>query len=128
LCNIKYDLVAICLHVGDSPRAGHYFSVVRNIKDDIWRRYNDERVTVGSKQLDQKFLNHATPYICFYKGERLHLTNANNITANNLAENSRVRPKNSQKKNNDYKKSIISSLYYWAKNEKQIHENYYHNY
>jgi hypothetical protein len=83
-------LVAICLHVGDSPRAGHYFSVVRNIKDDIWRRYNDERVTVGSKQLDQKFLNHATPYICFYKGERLHLTNANNITANNLAENSKI--------------------------------------
>jgi hypothetical protein len=57
------------------------------LKHGIWRRYNDENVTVGSKQLDHKFLNHATPYICFYKGERSHLTKGKNLTANSLAEN-----------------------------------------
>ena len=61
--------MAISLHIGNSPRAGHYLSVVRNLKDGIWRRYNDRNVTVGTKQLDQKFFNQATPYVCFYKGE-----------------------------------------------------------
>jgi len=88
-CKVKYDLMALCLHIGDSPRAGHYMSVVKNIKDGIWRRYNDDNISVGTKQLDQTFLNHATPYICFYKIERLQLTN-DTLTANNEADDSNI--------------------------------------
>ena len=62
--------MALCLHIGDSPRAGHYLTVVQNIKAGIWRRYNDDN---GTKQLEQKLLGHATHYICFYKGEKLQL-------------------------------------------------------
>jgi hypothetical protein len=74
--------MAICLHNGDSPRAGHYLSVVRNLKDGIWRRYNDRNVTVGTKQLDQKFFNQATPYVLFYKGDKMKITKTDSTRRN----------------------------------------------
>ena len=75
----------MCLHIGNTPHHGHYTSIVRNIKDGIWRHYNDADVTVLTKELEKRFFNNATPYICFYESERLQIPAAENEVQNNCS-------------------------------------------
>ena len=69
----------MCLHIGNTPHHGHYTSIVRNIKDKIWRHYNDADVTVLTKELDKRFFYNATPYICFYESESVFNEKLNDL-------------------------------------------------
>jgi ubiquitin C-terminal hydrolase len=43
----KYDLTAVCAHLGDSLHSGHYIAYCRELLHDrkVWRRYDDGAVT-----------------------------------------------------------------------------------
>jgi hypothetical protein len=48
LQNIRYHLHAICVHDG-SAEGGHYFTFIKDHYQDIWRKFNDIRVTTVSE-------------------------------------------------------------------------------
>ena len=82
----SYEFLACTLHQGESSKAGHYTSVVRNIKDGLWRRYNDNNVAISqSKTLVSSFFENGTPYICFYRSKKFALTENTPYNTNKIS-------------------------------------------
>jgi len=43
---LSYRLHAVFIHVGDRATAGHWYVYIHDPSTNIWRQYNDERVTI----------------------------------------------------------------------------------
>lgn len=41
---LKYYLQTVVVHSGNTER-GHYYTFIKNFKDQQWRKFNDEHVT-----------------------------------------------------------------------------------
>jgi len=50
--SVAYELTSVFIHRGSSPSFGHYFFYSRNLPDkpDEWFKYNDDEVSVISKE------------------------------------------------------------------------------
>ncbi|MCB9493468.1 MAG: ubiquitin carboxyl-terminal hydrolase [Epsilonproteobacteria bacterium] len=65
----RYKLRSVINHHGQSANSGHYTAIVRGGKDDqVWTRYNDERVTdLQGDELASFITDTQDPYIFFYE-------------------------------------------------------------
>ena len=75
LKEIKYRLVAVFIHRGQSA-SGHYWLYIHDFVKDVWRKYDDERVTEHT-QLDDIFAakerGQGTPmYAAYVAEDRMH--------------------------------------------------------
>lgn len=43
---IAYRLHAVFIHVGSNPNSGHWYVYIHDPTTDVWRQYNDEKVTI----------------------------------------------------------------------------------
>ena len=61
---IKYDLIAVLVHMGENPTGGHYLTYVP--QDDGWVEYNDQYVAIrrNDQTVDQRIQEDS--YIYFY--------------------------------------------------------------
>ena len=63
---IKYDLVGVVTHMGDSSASGHFIATCRSPIDQGWYQYNDD-LAFPVQDLNSQILNYAMPYILFYQ-------------------------------------------------------------
>ena len=63
---IKYDLVGVVTHMGDSSASGHFIATCRSPIDQKWYQYNDD-LAFPVQDFNSQILNYAMPYILFYQ-------------------------------------------------------------
>ena len=65
--DIKYELIGIISHLGDSSMSGHFIAICKNPVDKKWYKFNDAIVSESTYELvsDDNFNN--IPYVLFYK-------------------------------------------------------------
>ena len=63
---IKYDLVGVVTHMGDSSASGHFIATCRSPIDQGWYQYNDD-MAFAVQNFNTQILNYAMPYILFYQ-------------------------------------------------------------
>lgn len=70
--NVPYTLFAIFIHRGEASY-GHYWVYIRDIKRNVYRKYNDDSVTEvpASEVFDFTENNTATPYFMVYVKDEL---------------------------------------------------------
>ena len=59
----KFDLYAICNHLGGTPQSGHYITSAKHFKNQSWYGFNDSHV----KPLEESTLINENNYILFYE-------------------------------------------------------------
>ncbi|XP_041993597.1 proteoglycan 4-like isoform X20 [Salvia splendens] len=60
--HIYYELYAIVVHEGETPVAGHYYSIIR-LNANEWYKYDDSRITA----VDEEEVFKQMAYILFYR-------------------------------------------------------------
>ncbi|KAK3376758.1 hypothetical protein B0T24DRAFT_228485 [Lasiosphaeria ovina] len=64
---VPYRLHAVVCHAGSTASAGHYWVWIHDFEQDIWRKYNDTRVSVHSEESVFEELNtKGEPYYLAY--------------------------------------------------------------
>ena len=63
---IKYDLIGVVTHMGESGASGHFVATCRSPIDGNWYQYNDDLV-FRINNFNSEILNYAMPYILFYQ-------------------------------------------------------------
>ena len=64
--NVKFDLIGVVTHMGESGAAGHFIATCKSPIDGIWYQYNDD-LAFPVKDFNSQILNYAMPYILFYQ-------------------------------------------------------------
>ena len=59
--NIKYQLISVCVHYGDS--FGHYVAFCKNKNDNKWYLFNDSEC----KECDKNEIHYGSPYLLLYE-------------------------------------------------------------
>ena len=78
--DIKYELIGIIAHLGDSSMSGHFISICKNPVDKKWYKFNDAIVSESSSELDSDDNLNNIPYVLFYKIISSNIPNGNQIT------------------------------------------------
>ena len=60
---IKYRLIGVCTHFGESGLYGHYAAFCKNLKDEKWYNFNDSMVV----ETDKSNIYSGTPYLLLYE-------------------------------------------------------------
>ena len=60
---IKYRIIGVCIHLGNSISYGHYIAFCFNIKENKWYEFNDSLVNECSKNSIYK----GSPYFLLYE-------------------------------------------------------------
>jgi len=63
---IKYDLIGVVTHMGESGASGHFIASCKSPIDGQWYQYNDDLV-YRINNFNNEILNHAMPYVLFYQ-------------------------------------------------------------
>ena len=63
--NIKYRIIGVCSHLGDSGISGHYIAFCKNSKNGKWYKFNDAIVSECSNHSEIR--NYGTPYLLLYE-------------------------------------------------------------
>ena len=63
---IKYDLIGVVTHMGESGAGGHFIATCKSPIDGQWYQYNDDSV-YKINDFNSEILNYAMPYILFYQ-------------------------------------------------------------
>ena len=125
-----YELVGIVSHLGESGMGGHFIAFCKHNIDNKWRCYNDSIVT----ECNNDYLNKGTPYILFYKKDKIernvniiNLLNMNSQNGNNFLNN--MYNNNFQKNNNNinFKININSNSNKIMNNKNMINNNMNNN-
>ena len=66
--NIKFSLIGIVTHFGESGMGGHFIAFCKHYMDGKWRCYNDSIIT----ECKNDYLQKGTPYILFYKKDSIY--------------------------------------------------------
>jgi len=61
---VKYKILGICSHYGDSGSYGHYIAFCRNKQNSKWYQFNDAMVSECGKE---EIKNGGTPYLLLYE-------------------------------------------------------------
>ena len=61
--NIKYRIIGVCTHFGDSGISGHYIAFCRNSKSSKWYLFNDSTC----KEIDKSNIYNGNPYLLLYE-------------------------------------------------------------
>ena len=61
---LKYKILGICSHYGDSGSYGHYIAFCRNKQNSKWYQFNDAMVSECGKE---EIKNGGTPYLLLYE-------------------------------------------------------------
>ena len=61
---IKYRILCVCSHYGDSGSYGHYIAFCKNIKGSKWYKFNDSIVSPCSKE---EIKYGGNPYLLLYE-------------------------------------------------------------
>ncbi|KAK0649375.1 hypothetical protein B0T16DRAFT_130005 [Cercophora newfieldiana] len=68
--NVPYRLHAVVCHAGATASAGHYWVWIRDFEQDVWRKYNDTRVSVHpAEYVFEELNNKGEPYYLAYVRE-----------------------------------------------------------
>ncbi|KAK4250050.1 hypothetical protein C7999DRAFT_38973 [Corynascus novoguineensis] len=72
--NVAYRLHAVVCHAGSSASAGHYWVWIHDFERDVWRKYNDTRVSVHPAEFVFGELNtKGEPYyLAYVKADDIH--------------------------------------------------------
>ena len=62
---IKYRIIGVCSHLGDSGFSGHYIAFCKNTKNGKWYRFNDAMVSECTDFYE--IMNCGTPYLLLYE-------------------------------------------------------------
>ena len=62
---IKYRILGVCSHLGDSGLSGHYIAFCKNLKNGKWYKFNDSIVSECSNHYE--IMNCGTPYLLLYE-------------------------------------------------------------
>ena len=60
---IRYRLIGVCTHYGDSGASGHYIAFCRNTQTDTWYEFNDSNVSKCKNEEIYK----GSPYLLLYE-------------------------------------------------------------
>ena len=60
---IRYRILCVCSHYGDSGSSGHYIAYCKNLKESRWYKFNDSMVSPCSKEE----IKYGTPYLLLYE-------------------------------------------------------------
>ena len=63
--NIRYRIIGVCSHLGDSGISGHYIAFCKNTKNGKWYKFNDSFVSVCTNH--SEIMNCGTPYLLLYE-------------------------------------------------------------
>ena len=63
--NIKYRIIGVCSHLGDSGISGHYIAFCKNTKNKKWYKFNDSIVSECINY--SEIVNCGTPYLLLYE-------------------------------------------------------------
>ena len=63
---IKYDLIGVVTHMGESGASGHFIASCKSPIDGQWYQYNDDLV-YRINNFNNEILNYAMPYVLFYQ-------------------------------------------------------------
>ena len=66
---IKYDLIGVVTHMGESGDSGHFIASCRSPIDGQWYQYNDDLV-YRINNFNNEILNYAMPYVLFYQKKK----------------------------------------------------------
>ena len=66
---IKYDLIGVVTHMGESGASGHFIASCRSPIDGQWYQYNDDLV-YRINNFNNEILNYAMPYVLFYQKKK----------------------------------------------------------
>ena len=61
--NIKYQLISVCTHYGDSGSYGHYVAFCKNKNNNKWYVFNDSYCT----ECNKNDIHNGTPYLLLYE-------------------------------------------------------------
>ena len=62
---IKYRILGVCSHLGDSGISGHYISFCKNKKTGKWYNFNDSIVSMCNSIFE--IINYGNPYLLLYE-------------------------------------------------------------
>ena len=62
---IKYRIIGVCSHLGDSGFSGHYIAFCKNMKNGKWYRFNDAMVSECTDFYE--IMTCGTPYLLLYE-------------------------------------------------------------
>ena len=60
---IRYRLIGVCTHLGNSGAYGHYIAFCKNTVENVWYKFNDSNVS----KCENKDIHEGTPYLLLYE-------------------------------------------------------------
>jgi len=60
---IRYRLIGVCTHLGNSGAYGHYIAFCKNTAENVWYKFNDSNVS----KCENKDIHEGTPYLLLYE-------------------------------------------------------------
>ena len=60
---IRYRLIGVCTHLGNSGATGHYIAFCKNTAENVWYKFNDAYVS----KCENKDIHGGTPYLLLYE-------------------------------------------------------------